>query len=388
MDNPVKIGVFFCTCGHMMNDYFDMKALMDYAGKAPGVICVDQNRSFCTKNGLEWLKAKIAASGCDRVVIAGCSPHQHELSFMKVLEDAGLNRYLLTIANIREGCAWVCQDKADCMPKARQMLTSAIRRAAAAKPMERVQKKVIPSALVIGAGLSGIQMALELDRLGIKPVLVEKQPQISRKSISLLSPCMQGTQGQGTQGTGYAGHTRQHKVQQGTRCIADGEMFSSKVKELGDKNIELLTSSEVTEVSGGPGAFRVTLDSMGQEKTLEVGSIVISTGSQSRPGQGVTALRPSHRIVSLSRVRDMLTFERKSLEQILVTADKRTKYVCFILGEQRIRVRARVRVGKPKPKPRQSQGQAKAKVKAKARAKAKARVRGRVILPKQQSSRR
>jgi len=333
MDNPVKIGVFFCTCGHMMNDYFDMKALMDYAGKAPGVTYVDLHRSLCTRNGLEWLKARISRSGCDRIVIAGCSPHQHELSFMKVLEDVGLNRYFLTIANIREGCAWVCQDKADCMPKARQMLASAIRRAAVAKPMERVQKKISPSALVIGAGFSGIQMALELDRLGIKPILIEKQPEINRKNSFVLSPCMQGTQG--TQSTGTQGKGTQCTGGTGTQCtqgMAEGEMFSSKVKELGDRKIEILTSSEVTEVSGGPGAFRVTLDSMGQEKTLEVGSIVISTGSQIRPGQGLTALRSSHRIVSLSRLRDMVTSDRRSLEQILVTPDKLTKYVCFILA--------------------------------------------------------
>jgi heterodisulfide reductase subunit A-like polyferredoxin len=345
MDNPVKTGVFFCTCGHMLDDYFDIKALMDYAGKACGVTCVSQNRSLCTKSGLEWLKAKINACGCDRIVIAGCSPQQHELSFMKVLEDAGLNRYFLTIANIREGCAWVCRDNADCMPKARQILSSAIKRVAVAKPVEKVQKKMIPSTLVIGAGLSGIQMALELHRMGIEPILVEKQPQISKRN-PLLSTCIQGAQGmqgfqgaQGSQCTRGAEGTWGTRGAQGTRGMADEEMFAFKVKELGDKKIEILTSSEVTQVSGGPGAFRVTLDSMGQEKTLEVGSIVVSTGSRAgdgpftAPGQGVTPLRPSHRIVGLSRLRDMITAERRTLEQILVTADKRTKYVCFILGE-------------------------------------------------------
>jgi len=342
MDNPVKTGVFFCTCGHMMDDYFDIKALMDYAGRACGVACVGQNRSLCTKSGLEWLTARISVCGCDRIVIAGCSPHQHELSFMKVLEDAGLNRYFLTIANIREGCAWVCRDKADCMPKARQILSSAIRRVAVAKPVEKVQKKMIPSTLVIGAGLSGIQMALELHRMGIEPVLVEKQPQISKRN-PLLSTCIQGAQGmQGMQGAQGSQCTRGGDGTwdtRGAQGMADEEIFASKVKELGDKKIEILTSSEVTQVSGGPGAFRVTLDSKGQEKTLEVGSIVVSTGSRAgdgpftAPGQGVTPLRPSHRIVGLSRMREMITAERRTLEQILVTADKRTKYVCFILGE-------------------------------------------------------
>ena len=94
MDNQVKIGVFFCACGHIMNDYFDMKALLDYAGRIPGVMNVDENRFLCTKSGFDWLKTKVIQSGCNRVVIAGCTPLLYEQSFMKVMEEAGLNRYL------------------------------------------------------------------------------------------------------------------------------------------------------------------------------------------------------------------------------------------------------------------------------------------------------
>ncbi|MEW5803773.1 MAG: 4Fe-4S binding protein [bacterium] len=310
---PVKIGVFFCTCGHMMNDYFDVKALMDYAAQVPGVAFVDENRFLCTRSGLEWLRSKIVRSGCNRFVIAGCSPHQYEVRFMNVLEEAGLNRSFLTIANIREGCAWACADKEGCMPKARQILSSAIKRVALAKPLEKVRRKVESSALVIGAGISGIQMAIELHGLGLRPILVEKQEKVCPKDASFMNPCTQGAQG-------------------------SDEVFSSgwitqKLKELDDKKIEILTSSQVTQVKGGPGAFRVTLETAGQEKILDIGSIVVSTEPEKRAVQKMTALRPSHRIVSLSGLSDLVTRERRALEQILVTADKRTKYVCFILGE-------------------------------------------------------
>ena len=85
MDNQVKIGVFFCACGHIMNDYFDMKALLDYAGRIPGVTYVDENRFLCTRSGFDWLKTKIGHTGCNRVVIVACTPYLYEQSFMKVV---------------------------------------------------------------------------------------------------------------------------------------------------------------------------------------------------------------------------------------------------------------------------------------------------------------
>ncbi|MFH1091095.1 MAG: NAD-binding protein, partial [Pseudomonadota bacterium] len=231
VDNLVKVGVFFCTCGHIMNDYFDMKALRKCAGTIPGVSYVDENSTLCTGRGLDWLRTKIAKSGCNRVVIAGCSPYGYESDFMNVLEEAGLNRYFLAIADLREGCAWVCQEKGDLEPRARQVLRSAVRRVSLAKPIEKVRVRVNPTALVIGAGLAGVQMALELHRMGIKPILIEQSAQAGRKNPSFLSPYTQG--------------------------LDEREMFAARVKELHDKKIELLTSTTVKEVTGGAGAFRV-----------------------------------------------------------------------------------------------------------------------------------
>ncbi|MEW6381160.1 MAG: 4Fe-4S dicluster domain-containing protein [bacterium] len=311
MDSPLKIGVFLCTCGHMMNDYFDTRLLLDSAARVPGVTCVDENRFLCTRSGLEWLKIKIAQSGCNRIVIAGCSPHQHEFKFMQALEEAGLNRSLLAIANIREGCAWVCSEKSECQPKAQRMIAAAIRRVAQARPVEKVQTRMNPSALVIGAGSTGVRMALELHRLGIQPVLIDRNSQAGQVDTSLLSPCTGGAC---------------------TETLDQRQQLASGLKELGDKKIGILTSTEVRDVAGGPGAFQVTLDMQGQDKVLEVGSIVVSTGLQSRDGQGLAGVGSSNRIVGLTRLRDMAAGERKTLERIMMSPDKRTKYVCFILG--------------------------------------------------------
>ncbi len=307
MDSQVKIGIFFCACGHIMNDYFDMKVLVDYAGRISGVSSVDENRFLCTRSGLDWLKTKISQSGCNRVVIVGCSPYLYEQTFMKVLEEVGLNRYFLAIANIREGCAWVCQEKENLMTRAKQILSSAVKRAGFAKPVEKVQKEINQSALVIGAGLTGIQMALELQQLGIRPILIEKKPQVSRKNPPFFIPT--------------------------TQKINEREMFSSKIRELRDSEVELLTSTELKKVAGTVGSFQVILDTLGKEREVVVGSIIVSTGSESKVGGRFADLPNSRRIVSLSELKDMFDFERRTLERMLITADKRTKYACFVLGE-------------------------------------------------------
>ncbi|MBN1226455.1 MAG: CoB--CoM heterodisulfide reductase iron-sulfur subunit A family protein [Deltaproteobacteria bacterium] len=307
MDNQVKIGVFFCTCGQIMSDYFDMKVLLDYARRIPGVINVDENHFLCTRSGFDWLKTKITHTRCNRVVIVGCSPLLYEQSFMKVMEEAGLNKYFLSIANIREGCAWVCREKENLMSRGRQIIAAAVKRVKFAKPVEKVRKKINRSVLVIGAGFTGIQTALELQCLGIKPILVEKQAEVSRKNPPFFIPCIKG--------------------------VNEQELFSAKMKDLQESKIELLTSTEVKEVGGNVGSFQVTLDTRGQEKAVEVGAVVVSTGDQRQGGQRIQNLPKSRRIVSLSQLRDMVDFEKKPLERMLVTSDKLTKYVCFILGD-------------------------------------------------------
>ncbi|MGA1863667.1 MAG: FAD-dependent oxidoreductase [bacterium] len=306
-DIQVKIGVFFCSCGLIMNDYFDLKALSDYASGIPGVTHVETNRFLCTKSGCEWLKTKIAQSGCNRVVVVGCSPILHEQKFMNCIEETGLNRYFLSIANIREGCAWVIPERDKLMSRARQIIIAAVRRVKFAKPAEKIRKKMNRSALVIGAGIAGVQTALELQKLGIRPFIVEKKPQVSQENPVFLIPYNQKVNAR--------------------------EMFSSKIREIREKNIDLLTSTQVKDVKGNVGSFQVVLDNMGQEKVLEVGSIVVSTGFRRQGGEQISALRSSRRIVSLSQLRNMLDFERRTLERILLTQDKRTKYTCFILSD-------------------------------------------------------
>jgi|GEM_PF-1758468 len=321
MDSSPKIGVFLCTCGHMMNDYFDTRALLASAAKEPGVSSVDEGGFLCTKSGLEWLKIKIARSGCERVVIAGCSPHQHELKFRQAIEEAGLNRSLMTIANLREGCVWVCRDKKECLPKAERMLKAAIHRVALAKPVDMVQARMSSSALIIGAGESGVRIALELHRLGIQPLVIDSQPRPEGEREAFLpTPCtLLGTGGSGS-GQDIGGQRHD---------------FSALLKELSHKKIELLTSTEVREVAGGVGAFRVVLDTQGRERLVEVGSIVVASGSRLEDGANLAKLGSYSRIVSLGRLQKMIEAEPERLERMMITAERRAKHVCFILGGPR-----------------------------------------------------
>lgn len=307
MDNQVKIGVFICACGHLLNDYFEMKALADYAGRCPGVVYVDENRFLCSKNGLDWLKTKIVQSGCNRVVVVGGSPYLYEHTFRKLMDEVGLNPYFLGIADIREGCAWVCRERDQLMPRARQIISAAMRRISQAKPVEKVCRETSRRALVIGAGLTGIQLALELRHLGIEPILIEKHEQVSRKNSPFFIPCIEG--------------------------IDERELFSSKIRELREGAIEFLTSTEIKEVKGSLGDFAVTLDTRGQERVIKVGAVAVSTGAQSQIVQLAKSFPSSRRLVSMTQLRDMFDFEQRTLERMLVTPDKQTKYACFLLGD-------------------------------------------------------
>ncbi len=124
------------------------------------------------------IKNDIKELGINRVVVASCSPRLHEPTFRRTLSSAGLNPYLFEMANIREQCAWVTEDKEAATKKAKAMVSAAVRRVFYHEPLERKEVSVNPCTLVVGAGIAGIQAALEIADSGNKVYLVERQPSI------------------------------------------------------------------------------------------------------------------------------------------------------------------------------------------------------------------
>jgi len=174
-----KIGVYVCHCGENIAGVVDVEAVRAFAEKLPGVTVARSYLFMCSDPGQELIKKDIREGLVDRVVVAACTPRTHEPIFRKAIESAGLNKYLLEMANIRDQCSWVHpHDKEGATEKAKLLVASAVAKAANLEPLEDKFVQVTPKALVIGGGVAGMFSALELANMGYKVYLVEKRPSI------------------------------------------------------------------------------------------------------------------------------------------------------------------------------------------------------------------
>jgi len=175
----VRIGVYVCHCGLNIAGVVDCAAVARYAEGLPQVAVSRHDRYLCSEPGQNQIKADIREQGLTRVVVASCSPRLHEPTFRQCLQEAGLNPYLLEMANLREQCSWVhTHDPKGATIKAQDLVRSSVARARRLGRREEVEVPVTPATLVIGGGVAGIQAALDLADSGYKVVLVEKQPSI------------------------------------------------------------------------------------------------------------------------------------------------------------------------------------------------------------------
>jgi len=175
----VRIGVYVCQCGSNIAGVVDCAVVAKYAEKLPGVVICRNQGYTCSEPGQNQIKSDIKEHGLNRVVVASCSPRLHEATFRQCVSEAGLNPYLLEMANIREQCSWVhSHDAREATAKARDLVRSAVARVRLLDAQTEMDVQVTPATLVIGGGVAGIQAALDLADAGYKVILVEKQPSI------------------------------------------------------------------------------------------------------------------------------------------------------------------------------------------------------------------
>jgi heterodisulfide reductase subunit A len=173
-----KIGVYVCHCGSNIAGAVDVTKVIEYAKSLPLVVVARDYKFMCSDPGQDIIKNDIKEKGLNRVVVASCSPRLHEATFRRVVASAGLNPYLFEMANIREQCAWVHTDKERATEKAKALVSAAVRRVFFHEPLETKEVAVNPCTLIVGAGIAGIQAALEIADAGRKVYLVEREPSI------------------------------------------------------------------------------------------------------------------------------------------------------------------------------------------------------------------
>jgi heterodisulfide reductase subunit A len=227
-----RIGVYICHCGLNIAGTVNVNEVREFISHAPSVVIARDYKFMCSDPGQALIQDDIQRLGVNRVVVAACSPLMHEITFRSAAKKAGLNRYLVQIANIREHCSWIHDDVRMATEKAKALVAGAVRRVALHQPLEPMRAEINPNVLVVGGGITGIQAALEIAESGTTVYLVERDATIG------------GRMGQ---------FDKTFPTLDCAACILTPKMVSVGHRE----NIKLLSYSEVVGFSGYIGNFKV-----------------------------------------------------------------------------------------------------------------------------------
>jgi len=229
-----RIGVFVCWCGSNIAETVDVEKVSQASAQIPGVVYSVNYKYMCSDPGQDMIKKAIVEYKLTGVVVASCSPRMHEVTFRRAASEAGLNPYMLEMANIREHCSWVHNNKEDATKKAIDLVRMMVEKVKRNQPLTNIKIPVTKKALVIGGGVAGIQAALDIANGGIKTILLDKEPSIGGH-MSMLDetfPTLDCSQ-----------------------CILTPKMVEASQ----NPNIEIVTYSEIEKVSGFVGNFKVSI---------------------------------------------------------------------------------------------------------------------------------
>ena len=180
-----RIGVFVCHCGTNIAGTVDVKAVAEALKTEPGVVFSTDYQYMCSQAGQEIIKNAIAEYKLTGIVVCSCSPRMHEATFRKTAAAAGLNPYMVEIANIREQCSWVHKEMPIGTEKAIILAKAAVAKVNLNAPLTPGESPVTKRALVIGGGIAGIQTALDIADAGFPVDIVETKPTIGGKMAQL-----------------------------------------------------------------------------------------------------------------------------------------------------------------------------------------------------------
>ncbi len=252
---PPRIGVFVCNCGINIGGIVRVPEVAAYARSLPGVVYVEENLFTCSQDTQDKLSQVIRRENLNRVVIAACTPRTHEELFQQTLVNAGLNKYLLEMANIHNQDSWVHSRQPDeATEKAKDLVRMAVAKAALLQPLAQTELPVKGAALVVGGGIGGMTAALALARQGYRVHLVERSDHLGGNA------CRLNTAWRGENVAGYLADLV---------CQVNAE-----------KRIHLHLETTITAVDGFVGNFQTTLSGGSCAETVEHGVVILATGAR------------------------------------------------------------------------------------------------------------
>ena len=252
-----RIGVFVCNCGTNIGGIVDVPQVAEYARGLPGVTYVEENLFTCSQDTQDKMKEIIGREGLNRVIVAACTPRTHEALFQETLRDAGLNKYLFEMANIRNQCSWVhSKEKEEATNKSKDLVRMAVARAQLIQPLPQPTISVDNKALVIGGGIAGMTAALGLADQGFHTYLIEQSDKLGGNALNLIDTWR-------------------------------GDKIADRLKEIILKTedhplIDVYTESSITEASGFVGNFETTISQHSSDVTLKHGVVVVAVGAEER----------------------------------------------------------------------------------------------------------
>ena len=178
-DEELRIGVYICHCGSNIAGVIPPKEVVEFAEGLPDVVRATDTLYACADSGQRLIKEDIKKYNLNRVVVSACSVRMHEPTFRAAVAEAGLNPFLMEMANIREQCTWAHgHDREGALAKAKDLTASAIAKVRFLTELDMINVPVTQKAMVIGGGVAGISASLDLAEQGIQTILVEKEPTI------------------------------------------------------------------------------------------------------------------------------------------------------------------------------------------------------------------
>lgn len=255
MEQEPRVGVFVCSCGTNIGGVVNVPEVTEYAKTILHVVHAEHNLYMCSEVGLTAIKESIKGHNLNRVVVASCTPRTHEPLFRATCKEAGLNPYLFEMANIREHDSWVHpHEQQKATQKAKDIVRMAVAKAILLEPQTEPEVEVKDSSLVIGAGVAGMTAALSMARQGFKVYLIEKEkePGGMAQKLYKLYP-----------------------------TLADASEVVEPLIEAvkSHRNIELLTSTTLEDVSGYIGNFDAVATGPEGKREINVGTIIVAPGS-------------------------------------------------------------------------------------------------------------
>jgi len=308
-----RIGVFICHCGKNIAGYLDVDKVTETIKKLPNVVHAEHVMFACSEDTCKKIRDTIKNEKLNRIIVAACSPRTHGGLFQDTLLEAGLNKYLFEMANIRNHCSWVHSDNWDkATEKAADLVKAAVAKVRLLEPLSEEEFTIIPKVLVIGGGISGMKAVLALANMGVKSILIEKEKKLGGRLNHLYTMFPTDTK---------------------TKDIIDP--LAKEVEK--NKLITVMKEAELVDIDGFIGNYTGTINHHGKKKKMEFGTIIVATGFREIDLKGQYQYKVNNNILSQTELEEKIkkgNLEKTPKNVVIINCagamDKERPYCCRI----------------------------------------------------------